>query len=59
MTRLALLADIHGNRSFVDPLVYSHFVKKIVLLGAESTGKSTLAAALADRLGTCSVAEPS
>lgn len=52
-----LRADIHGNRSFVDPLVYSHFVKKIVLLGAESTGKSTLAAALADRLGTCSVAE--
>ena len=52
-----LRADIHGLRRFLNPLVYAHFVTKVVILGAESTGKSTLAAALAGQFGTASVRE--
>lgn len=48
----ALRADIHAHRDAMDPRVYAHFVEKVVFLGAESTGKSTLAMALAERLGT-------
>lgn len=42
-----LRADIHAHRDFLDPAVYAHFVQRVVLLGAESTGKSTLTRALA------------
>ena len=35
-------ADLHGLRDKLEPLVYAHFVQKVVFLGAESTGKSTL-----------------
>ena len=52
-----LRLNVHGNRDFMDPLVYRHFVEMIVLLGAESTGKSTLAVSLAEALGTEFVAE--
>lgn len=38
-------------RPWVDPLVYRSLVTKIALLGAESTGKTTLAQMLARRLG--------
>lgn len=35
--------DIHSHRSWLDPRVYRHFVKRVVFMGAESSGKSTLA----------------
>ncbi len=55
----ALRADPHGaaGRAFLDPAVYASFVRRVVLLGGESTGKSTLAAALAAHLGTVHVPE--
>ena len=48
----ALRRDPHAMRGFLDPRVYASFVGRIGLLGGESTGKSTLAAALAARLET-------
>ena len=57
MSGTAVRADPYRWRSVLDPQVYSHFVKKIVLMGAESTGKSTLAAELAAHFNTCHVAE--
>jgi len=53
----ALRQDVHGLRRFLPPVVYASFVQRIVLLGGESTGKSTLAAALADALDTIHVSE--
>jgi HTH-type transcriptional regulator, transcriptional repressor of NAD biosynthesis genes len=53
----ALRADIHGLRHYLSPEVYATFVKRVALLGGESTGKSTLAAALARELSTTHVAE--
>jgi len=52
-----LRADVHGHRDLLDPRVYRHFVERVVFLGAESTGKSTLAERMAAELGTVSVAE--
>lgn len=49
--------DVHKLRAYLHPVVYRSFVQKIVIMGAESTGKSTLAAALADRFETRFVAE--
>ncbi|WJH37032.1 AAA family ATPase [Paenibacillus sp. CC-CFT747] len=40
------------NRAFVDPVVYRDLVSSVLLLGAPSTGKTTLAARLAEELGT-------
>jgi NadR type nicotinamide-nucleotide adenylyltransferase len=48
----ALRRDPHALRGFLDPRVYAGFVGRIGLLGGESTGKSTLAAALAAHLQT-------
>lgn len=53
----AVRADPHGHRDALDPRVYAHFVERVAILGAESSGKSTLARALAERLGTTHVAE--
>lgn len=52
-----LRAEIHGLRRFLAPEVYATFVERVALLGGESTGKSTLAAALARNLRTIHVAE--
>jgi HTH-type transcriptional repressor of NAD biosynthesis genes len=41
----------------LEPCVRAHFVRRVVLIGAESTGKTTLAAALAERFKTNWVAE--
>ncbi|OON62716.1 hypothetical protein B0920_04540 [Massilia sp. KIM] len=49
--------DVHRHRSFLHPEVYASFVQRICLLGGESSGKSTLAQALAQRLGTVCVPE--
>ena len=52
-----LRADPHGLRHFLNPLVYAHFVRRVAILGAESTGKSTLVRALGDQFDTASVRE--
>jgi NadR type nicotinamide-nucleotide adenylyltransferase len=52
-----ILADVHAHRAFLSPCVYASFVGRVCLLGGESTGKSTLAEALARHLATLSVAE--
>ncbi|GAA3996471.1 nicotinamide-nucleotide adenylyltransferase [Deinococcus rubellus] len=53
----AIRADIHASRHFLNPLVYAHFVERVALVGAESTGKSTLTAVLAGDFGTHFVRE--
>ncbi len=53
----AIRADIHGLRHFLAPEVYATFIERVGILGGESTGKSTLAAALAREFGTTHVAE--
>lgn len=45
-------ADPERERDFVHPAVRAHFIDRVCLLGGESSGKTTLAAALADRLAT-------
>jgi HTH-type transcriptional regulator, transcriptional repressor of NAD biosynthesis genes len=49
--------DVHANRGMLDPRIYGHFVQKIVIMGAESTGKSTLTERLALEYQTNFVAE--
>jgi NadR type nicotinamide-nucleotide adenylyltransferase len=41
----------------LEPIVRAHYVKRVCILGAESTGKTTLAADLAERYGTLWVPE--
>lgn len=53
----ALRADVHGLRTWLSPAVYATFVERVVILGGESTGKTTLARHLAESLGTAWVAE--
>lgn len=52
-----LRADPHGLRDFLAPEVHADFVERIVLLGGESTGKSSLSIALAAALDAPCVAE--
>ena len=52
-----LRADVHRHRAFLHPEVYASFVRRVCLLGGESSGKTTLARALAQRLGTVWVPE--
>jgi len=42
---------------WLEPCVRAYFVRRVVLIGAESTGKTTLAQALAERYGTVWVPE--
>lgn len=53
----ALRADPHTLRGFLAPRVYADFVGRIGLLGGESSGKTSVAAALAERLQTRWAAE--
>ena len=48
----AIRADPHAMRAFLHPLVYASFVRKVCVPGGESSGKTTLAAALAQELGS-------
>jgi nicotinamide riboside kinase len=43
---------VHGLRRFLAPEVYATFVERVGILGGESTGKSSLAAGLAECLGS-------
>jgi HTH-type transcriptional regulator, transcriptional repressor of NAD biosynthesis genes len=49
--------DVHAHRHWLSPCVYASFVKRICTLGGESSGKTTLARALAERFNTACVAE--
>lgn len=49
--------NVHAHRQWLSTHVYKDFVPRIVLLGGESSGKTTLAQALADRHGTTWVPE--
>jgi NadR type nicotinamide-nucleotide adenylyltransferase len=49
--------DIHGMRTFLPKEVYADFVKRVVFLGGESTGKSTMTLRLARELETAHVDE--
>jgi HTH-type transcriptional repressor of NAD biosynthesis genes len=49
--------DIHAHRQWLDPHVYSNFVKRIAILGGESSGKTTLAQIMATDFRTRWVAE--
>lgn len=53
----AIRKDVHANRAYLPPIIYSSFVKRVCLIGAESTGKSTLAQLLAERLNTVHIEE--
>ena len=46
-----------AHLDWLEPCVRAHFVRRVVLIGAESTGKTTLAAALAGRYATAWVPE--
>jgi HTH-type transcriptional regulator, transcriptional repressor of NAD biosynthesis genes len=48
----AVRASPLEHLDWLEPCVRAHFVRRVVLIGAESTGKTTLAAALARRYGT-------
>ena len=50
-------ADLPAHMDQLDPVVRAHFVEKVVFLGAESTGKSTLTEALAEALAEPAVEE--
>lgn len=52
-----LREDIHTHRQSLSPKVYASFVRRVCLLGGESSGKSTLAVALAREFETIHVAE--
>lgn len=47
----AVRADPGGHWGLLAPPVRAHYVRRVVVTGAESTGSTTLAAALAERLG--------
>ena len=46
-----------AHLNYLDPTVRAHYVLRVCLLGAESTGKTTLAGALAEAYGTVWVPE--
>jgi HTH-type transcriptional repressor of NAD biosynthesis genes len=50
-------SDLYRYRAFVDPSVYRSLIQKVVFVGTESTGKSTLTAALAEEFDTSSTDE--
>jgi NadR type nicotinamide-nucleotide adenylyltransferase len=49
--------DAYAHRGWMDPLVYSSLIRKVALVGTESSGKTTLARALAQRFDTLWVHE--
>lgn len=53
----AIRTDPYANWEFLEPPVRAWFVKRVCVLGAESTGTTTLAKALAEELNTTWVEE--
>ena len=53
----AMRGDPHAHRALLSPIVYENFVTRICVLGGESSGKTTLTAALAAHFDTAWVAE--
>ncbi len=53
----AIRADPWAHREFLEPCVRAHFVRRVALFGAESSGTTTLARALAAHYGTAWVPE--
>ena len=49
----AVRAQPYLAYAYLHPAVRAHFIERVCLLGGESSGKTTLAASLAARLGTC------
>jgi HTH-type transcriptional repressor of NAD biosynthesis genes len=49
--------DVHRHRAWLPEPVYASFVRRICLLGGESSGKTSLAEALAREFGTLHVPE--
>lgn len=45
-------SNLHLHRDYLSPAVYASFVKRLCFLGGESSGKTTLAQALAERFST-------
>lgn len=45
-------SDLYKYRAYVDPLVYRSLIQKVVFIGTESTGKSTISKALAEEYNT-------
>lgn len=52
-----LRRDVHALHRFLSPEVYASFIERVALLGGESSGKTTLAAALAEHFATVWVPE--
>jgi NadR type nicotinamide-nucleotide adenylyltransferase len=50
-------ANVHAAREYLAPAVYADFVRRVCILGGESSGKSSLARALAEHFQTNYVAE--
>lgn len=57
LSSAAILAAPLDNLQSLEPCVRAYFVKRVVLIGAESTGKTTLARHLAEHFDTLWVAE--
>jgi NadR type nicotinamide-nucleotide adenylyltransferase len=53
----AVLKDPLAHLEFLEPCVRAFFIPRVVIVGAESTGKTTLARALADHYNTVWVPE--
>lgn len=52
-----LRRNIHDGREWLSPVVYASFIQRVCLLGGESSGKTTLAQALASEYRTVWVPE--
>lgn len=52
-----LRADPHAHRHSLSAEVYADYVRRVAFIGGESTGKTTLARVMAERLGTSWVPE--
>ncbi len=50
-------SDLFRYRAWLEPLVYRSLIQKVVFVGTESTGKSTLSKALAEKYNTLWVHE--
>jgi HTH-type transcriptional repressor of NAD biosynthesis genes len=50
-------SDMFKYRAFVDPIVYRSLIQKVVFVGTESTGKSTISAAMATEYDTMATME--